>query len=105
MGIVDMTTTEKEVQIALGTYLPEAWKETCKLLAESEKLLAESEKLWDECDELFAEGEKLMAESEKLWDEGKTLWIDAVVEVYGSDIIKWIYNGCVVGGREFRYDY
>ena len=91
-----MTIPEKDIQIALGTYLPEVWKETCRLWDEGRKLWAEGKKL-------LAESEKLLAESEKLWDEGKKLFTDAVAEVYGKDIIDWTDYGCKVGGREFRY--
>jgi len=80
-----MTTDEKNVQIALGTYLHEAWKKNCKLIAEG--------------DILNATGWKCIAEGRKLWE-------DAVVEVYGKNIIKWVsYHVCTVDGREFRYDY
>ena len=113
-----MTTTEKDIQIALGTYLPEVWKETCKLRAKSNKLWAEGNKLWAESGKLYAEGSKLWAEghklwaeghklraeSNKLWDEGHKLFTDAVIEVYGKNIIDWKGYGCIVDGREFRYD-
>ena len=92
-----MTTTEKDVQIALGTYLPEVWKERCKLCAEGSKLWAEGLKL-------CAEGSKLCAEGSKLYAEGNKLFVDAVIEVYGKDIIEWTTYGCKVDGREFRDD-
>jgi len=113
-----MTTTEKDIQIALGTYLHEVWKETYTLCAEGHKLWAEGHKLYAESDKLWAEGHKLYAEGYTLWDEGHTLcaeghklwaegrklFTDAVVEVYGKDIIEWTGYGCRVDGREFRYD-
>ena len=106
-----MTTNEKDIQIALGTYLPEVWTETYKLYAEGHKLWAEGDKLRDEGHKLCAEGRKLCAEGSKLWDEGDKLWAkgkkhftDAVVEVYGKDIVKWTDYGCKVDNMEFRYD-
>ena len=101
--------TEKDVQIALGTYLPEVWKESCKLCAEGLKLYDEGLKLWDEGLKLWDESDKLQAESwklftkgKKLYAEGRKLFTDAVIEVYGSDIIEWKKYGCSVDGREFR---
>ena len=106
-----MTTKEKSIQIALGTYLPTVWTETCKLYAEgdklcdeSEKLCAEGQKLWAEGHKLWAEGRKLLAESEKLYAEGRKLFTDAVIEVYGKNIIDWKGYGCIVDGMEFRND-
>jgi len=120
-----MTTNEKDIQIALGTYLPEVWTETCKLYAEGHKLWAEGDKLrdeghklcaegrklcaegsklWDEGDKLCAEGSKLWDEGDKLWAKGKKHFTDAVVEVYGKDIVKWTDYGCKVDNMEFRYD-
>ena len=96
-----MTTTEKEIQIALGTYLPEVWKESCKLYAEGDKLYAESGKLCVEGSKLRDEGHKLRAEGRKLCAEGRKLFTDAVVEVYGKNIIEWTMYGCIVDGREF----
>ena len=89
-----MTLNEKDIQIALGTYLPEVWKERCKLCAEGSKLWAEGLKL-------CAEGSKLCAEGDKLYAEGNKLFTDAVVEVYGKDIIEWEDCGCIVDGREY----
>ena len=92
-----MTLTEKEVQIALGTYLHEAWKERCKLCAEGIKLFTEGRKL-------FTEGRKLWAKGNKLRAEGSKLFTNAVVEVYGKNITEWTCYGCRVDGREFRYE-
>ena len=80
-----MTKTEIEVQRALGTYLPEMWKQRCKLHAESRKL--------------YAEGSKLHA-------EGDLLFINAVIEVYGKKIIlEWTSTGCKLdNGMKFRND-
>ena len=80
-----MTKTEIETQIALGTYLPEMWKQRCKLHAESRKL--------------YAEGNKLYA-------EGDLLFINAVIEVYGKKIIlEWTSTGCKLdNGMKFRND-
>ena len=80
-----MTKTEIETQIALGTYLPEMWKQRCKLHAESRKL--------------HAEGSKLHA-------EGDLLFINAVIEVYGKEItMEWTSTGCKLdNGMKFRYD-
>ena len=104
-----MTTTEKDIQIALGTYIQSVWKERCKLFAKSrklqaegDKLYAEGRKLWAEGNKLYAEGDKLYAEGDKLYAEGEKLFTDAVVEVYGKDIIEWTDYGCKVDGREFR---
>ena len=94
-----MTKTEIETQVALGTYLPEMWKQRCKLHAESRKLHAEGNKL-------YAEGSKLHAEGSKLHAEGDLLFINAVIEVYGKKIIlEWTTTGCKLdNGMEFRYD-
>ena len=94
-----MTKTEIEVQRALGTYLPEMWKQRCKLHAEGSKLHAESRKL-------HAEGSKLHAEGSKLHAEGSLLFINTVIEVYGKKItIEWTTTGCKLGnGMKFRYD-
>ena len=73
-----MTKTEIETQIALGTYLPEMWKQRCKLHAEGSKLHA----------------------------EGDLLFINAVIEVYGKEItMEWTSTGCKLdNGMEFRND-
>ena len=94
-----MTKTENETQIALGTYLPEMWKQRCKLHAESRKLYAEGSKL-------HAESRKLHAEGNKLYAEGDLLFINAVIEVYGKKIIlEWTSTGCKLdNGMKFRND-
>ena len=94
-----MTKTEIETQIALGTYLPEMWKQRCKLHAEGSKLYAEGDKL-------HAEGSKLHAEGSKLHAEGDLLFINAVIEVYGKEItMEWTSTGCKLdNGMKFRYD-
>ena len=94
-----MTKTEIEVQRALGTYLPEMWKQRCKLHAESRKLYAEGSKL-------HAESRKLHAEGSKLHAEGDLLFINAVIEVYGKKIIlEWTSTGCKLdNGMKFRND-
>ena len=94
-----MTKTEIETQIALGTYLPEMWKQRCKLHAESRKLYAEGSKL-------HAESRKLHAEGNKLYAEGDLLFINAVIEVYGKKIIlEWTSTGCKLdNGMKFRND-
>ena len=61
-----MTATEKEMQIALGTYLPMKWAEGYKLRAEGYKL--------------YEEGHKLHTKGEKLYE-------DAVIEVYGIEAV------------------
>ena len=108
-----MTKTEIETQVALGTYLPEMWKQRCKLHAEGSKLHAESRKLHAEGsklhaegNKLYAEGSKLHAEGSKLHAEGDLLFINAVIEVYGKKIIlEWTTTGCKLdNGMEFRYD-
>ena len=101
-----MTKTEIETQVALGTYLPEMWKQRCKLHAESRKLYAEGSKLHAEGRKLHAEGNKLHAEGSKLHAEGDLLFINAVIEVYGKKIIlEWTTTGCKLdNGMEFRYD-
>ena len=80
-----MTKTEIETQVALGTYLPEMWKQRCKLHAESNKL---------------------NAESSKLHAEGDLLFINAVIEVYGKEItMEWTSTGCKLdNGMEFKND-
>ena len=80
-----MTKTEIETQVALGTYLPEMWKQRCKLHAESNKL---------------------NAESNKLYAEGDLLFINAVIEVYGKEItMEWTSTGCKLdNGMEFKND-
>ena len=100
-----MTTKEKSIQIALGTYLPTVWTETCKLYAEGDKLCDESEKLCAEGQKLRAEGYKLYVKGDKLCAEGHKLFTDAVIEVYGKDIVEWTNYGCRVDGMEFRDDY
>ena len=92
-----MTSEEKAIQHALGTYLPSVWKETCRLRAESGKLWAEGRKLG-------AGSGKLLAECYTFQAEGKKLFTDAVTEVYGSNIIEWTGYGCIVDNMEFRYD-
>jgi len=99
-----MTTKEKSIQIALGTYLPTVWTETCKLYAEGDKLCDESEKLCAEGQKLRAEGYKLYVKGDKLCAEGHKLFTDAVIEVYGKNIIDWKGYGCIVDGMEFRND-
>ena len=101
-----MTKTEIEVQRALGTYLPEMWKQRCKLHAEGSKLHAEGSKLYAEGSKLHAESRKLHAEGNKLYAEGDLLFINAVIEVYGKKIIlEWTSTGCKLdNGMKFRND-
>ena len=67
-----------------------------------DKLWDEGLKIWDEGEELWAESDdKLWDEGDKLYAEGRKLFIDAVVEVYGKNIMEWEKYGCSVDGREF----
>ncbi len=64
-----MTKKEKETQIALGTYLPNKWKEYLDRQDKIDALHAEIDQL-----ELLA----------SFW------WADAITDVYGENaIIKW----------------
>jgi len=88
-------TDEKEVQIALGTYLSLKWKERCELCEEGRKLRLEGSRLLAEADELYEEdelragglykeGNKLYEEGNKLHKEGNKLYFAAAVEIYGT---------------------
>ena len=85
-----MTNEEKQVQIALGTYLPYMWKERNKLADEGDKLIDEGYKLRNKRRELTVEGNKLLVEGRKLIVEGNLLYSNAVIEVYGNKaVIFW----------------
>ena len=60
-----------------------------KLRAEGDKLYAEGSKLRAEGDKLYAEGDKLYAEGIKLRAEGDTIWIGAILELYGNIKLEW----------------
>jgi len=106
-----MTLKEKQVQIALGTYLPYMWKERNKLSDKGKKLMDKGYKLiakgWKlkaggkliaEGYKLKAEGDKLIAKGDKLRAVGNLLYINAVIEVYGKKaIINWTTGGEVNG--------
>jgi len=89
MSVV-ISDKEKDIQIALGTYLPLKWKERDELWAEGSKLCAEGSKLCAEGNKLWKKGNKLWTEGDKLRAEGRKLYANAVIEIYGPKaIINW----------------
>ena len=107
-----LINTEKDVQIALGTYLPKVWAERRTLHNEGWRLCDKGLKFYNEGNKLKGNGGKLIAEGSKLYNEGyvlcaesNNLFINAVIEVYGKNIITWTRYGCKLdNGLEFRYD-
>jgi len=86
-----MNKKEKQAQIALGTYLPNQWKECQELRIEGYKLYVEGYKLITERNKLY-KGHKLIAEGHKLIKEGNKLYEDVVIEVYGAKEVTINWN-------------
>jgi len=97
-----MTKKEKQIQIALGTYLPNKWKKYLdfkdkgyKLYTEGRKLISEGDKLYikgrkDKGCNLYAEGHKLCTKGNELYDKATSSYIKTVIEVYGENVtINW----------------
>jgi len=88
-----MDKKEKEIQIALGTYLQTKWKEYKKLHAEGSKLHAEGYKLYTEGHKLPARGHKIYIEGNKICEEACLRFVNAIIEVYGEDMLmEWDGN-------------
>ena len=88
-----MTSKEKKIQIALGTYLQTMWRERCKL--------------WDKGHKKYDKGSKLMVEGCTTKAECQIAFADAVYDVYGDSVtIEWVgdHRCKLSNGVEFRYD-
>jgi hypothetical protein len=77
-----MTEQEKQIQIALGTYLPYMWKECEQLFTEGLIRFDEAKKLDSVAMDFTPLGDKLIIEGRILYTQGMQLYIDAVNEVY-----------------------
>ena len=114
-----MTKKEKEIQIALGTYLQIKWKEYLDFKDKGYKLYVKGNKLYDKGYKLYVKGRKLISEGDKLYikgrkdklyDKGRKLctkgynlyikaelsYTKAVIEVHGENVeIDW-KNGSII---------
>ena len=99
---INMTIKEKKIQIALGTYLDTVWNECKKLRTEGNNLYNKGRALWTKG--LMTDSNRLYNEGNKLYDKSNKLFENAVIEVYGKDIIIYLYRDkCVLSnGQVFR---
>ena len=122
-----MTEKEKDIQIALGTYLPKKWKERNQLLTEAYRLEAKADRLhtevaelcakgyrlwrgnrWTKANELYTKADNLDAEANKLDTEGYKLRVEgdrlfraAVFEICGPKArIDWKTGQVMVEDNE-----
>lgn len=102
------SVTDKEIQIALGTYLPEVWKKRLELREQAKECHARAIRYQAMATKLFQEGkpnyrdvhdkeDEEFTEGDVLFGRADLMFIAAVKEVYGDDVqIFWTTTGCTL---------